>query len=150
MTRADVVQAYVDAGQGPEVADCVVGVGSREFDLIDLDPRTALEPGRQALRDELLDSCINAASLTAPVSAEPPSLAFSSEPHDFGDDPHLDELWVDCEQGDGRACDDLFEQAPVASVYEEFGVTCGRRADVLDCASLAFSEQGESESTERN
>jgi hypothetical protein len=49
------------------------------------------------------------------------------EPFTFGDDPELDELWVDCDLGDGAACDLLFDISPIGSEYEEFGLTCGFR-----------------------
>lgn len=49
------------------------------------------------------------------------------EPFTYGDDPELDALWDACEDGDGKACDDLFFDSPFGSEYEEFGNTCGGR-----------------------
>jgi hypothetical protein len=46
-------------------------------------------------------------------------------PYDYGDDSVFDEYWRLCEFGDGYACDLLFQQSPVGSVYEEYGATCG-------------------------
>ncbi len=46
---------------------------------------------------------------------------------EFGSDPFLDDLYLDCEAGDFQACDDLYFQAPIGSAYEEFGDTCGNR-----------------------
>lgn len=54
-------------------------------------------------------------------------------PYTFGDHDRLDELWVQCEEGWGYACDRLFEEAPLASEYERFGVSCGERPSVLHC-----------------
>jgi hypothetical protein len=47
----------------------------------------------------------------------------------YGDDPELDELWDECDGGDGDACDLLFLRSPFGSEYEEFGRTCGGRED---------------------
>ena len=47
----------------------------------------------------------------------------------YGDDPGLDLLWDACEAGDGAACDDLFFQSAIGSIYEDFGDTCGYRFD---------------------
>jgi hypothetical protein len=54
----------------------------------------------------------------------------------FGDDPTLDELWSQCEQGNGRSCDQLFQDAPRGSKYEAFGLSCGGRPDILHCNEL--------------
>jgi hypothetical protein len=48
-------------------------------------------------------------------------------PFAIGDDPVLDELAVDCSEGDMEACDDLYVQSPVDTNYEDFGNTCGDR-----------------------
>ena len=47
--------------------------------------------------------------------------------------PELDALRDACEGGSGAACDELWARAPIDSVYEQFGVTCGNRFEVLDC-----------------
>lgn len=44
-------------------------------------------------------------------------------------DPVLDDLWMKCESGDMESCDSLFWNAPADSAAEEFGATCGGRAD---------------------
>ncbi|MEM9131285.1 MAG: hypothetical protein AAGE88_03010 [Actinomycetota bacterium] len=54
-------------------------------------------------------------------------------PHTLGDDANLDELWLQCEAGYGRACDDLFDRSPLGSAYEEYGLTCGGRGEIFDC-----------------
>jgi hypothetical protein len=57
-------------------------------------------------------------------------------PSSYGDDPLLDRLWDECEAGDMQSCNDLFNNSPAFSEYEEFGDTCGRRTrggtDCLD------------------
>jgi hypothetical protein len=45
----------------------------------------------------------------------------------YGDNPILDRLWDQCEDGDGEACDELYFTSEVGSEYEEFGDTCGGR-----------------------
>lgn len=42
-------------------------------------------------------------------------------------DPVLAPLWDACDDGDFRACDELFEAAPVGSEEYNFGDTCGAR-----------------------
>ncbi len=46
-----------------------------------------------------------------------------------GDDPALDSLWLACQAEDWGACDQLFDESPVDSVYESYGGTCGYRTD---------------------
>ena len=128
------MQAYLDTGLSENVASCVVGLGERQVELIDLDPSTPTPIEIQELIDEIILSCVEAEKLGNPDFDEAPALAFSSEPDTFGDDKALDELWLWCEAGDGAACDELWETAPVGSTYERFGVTCGERFDVLDCS----------------
>ncbi|MFP5331424.1 MAG: hypothetical protein ACLGHX_03540 [Acidimicrobiia bacterium] len=53
----------------------------------------------------------------------------SGEPFTYGDDPAFDELWGTCSAGDAQACDDLFFQTPIGSVYEAFGRVCGDLAE---------------------
>lgn len=45
----------------------------------------------------------------------------------FGTDPQLDLLWVECEEGNMFACDDLFFSSAPGTIYEDFGATCGGR-----------------------
>ncbi len=58
-------------------------------------------------------------------------------PYDYGDDPTLDALWDDCAGGSGDACDSLFFDSPIGSMYEAFGNTCGNRPELdYDCSTL--------------
>ncbi len=56
-------------------------------------------------------------------------------------DPVLDELYAQCEAGDGQACDDLYFQSPFGSRYESFGNLCGDRFAVTPglCADQDLS-----------
>ena len=140
VTEDEVVLAYVDTGMNTDVADCFVGLGQREFELDLLLPDVAPESDRPLL-DEMLGSCRDAVAM---IDAEEPwaTLSIGRGPFNIGDDGYLDALWVGCDRGDGAACDALWEEAPVGSVYESFGVTCGNRPKVLNC-----TEELEPEST---
>ncbi len=138
-TRADVIAAYVDAGYSETVAECVVGLGERRADLAALLPSDNPDASTQLL----IDSCVDAEVLN---SDEEPSeqLAFTDGPNRYGDDPKLDRLWDGCEDGDGEACDQLWDEAPLGSEYERFGVTCGERVDILDCTKEMNGEDADS------
>ena len=127
----DVVLAYVDDGMNADVADCLVGLGSREFELDALLPGAAPEADALLL-DEMLRSCTDAVAVLSEEDLEKRS-TFDTGPFNIGDDLYLDELYADCTRGDGRACDLLWEEAPVGSIYESFGVSCGNRPEILDC-----------------
>jgi len=44
---------------------------------------------------------------------------------DFGDDAHLDHLWVVCSAGNDAACEELFDLAPPLSEYARFAIENG-------------------------
>lgn len=119
----------VEAGASPEVADCVVRLARQELRVGPIDELT---------RDELLLTCERTQALLdgADEADGADRLAFVDGPDTFGDDPALDSLWRGCEEGSGAACDELFEQAPVGSDYERFGVSCGDRDEMLFCSEL--------------
>ncbi len=121
-----------------EVTDCVLQLATDELRRGPLD---------SVMEEELVASCERAQEVLDRSDDEPdtsvggePSgtgLAFGDDqPMDYGDDGALDRLWDGCEAGDGEACDLLFEQSPVGSEYEQFGLTCGNRNRVLDCRAL--------------
>ncbi len=114
-------------GYTPEVSSCVVGL---------LDSRTG-----ESTRSELIATCQRASDMLVEAGKEPPVEIPFSGPTTYGDDPVLDSLWDLCELGDGGACDALWERAPVGSEYEEFGVTCGNRPDVLNCSDLVLADE---------
>jgi hypothetical protein len=74
-----------------------------------------------------------------PAGPGPVDPVHRTRPSTRGDDPGLDELWTRCEGGDGTACDELFDTAPVGSDYERFGLSCGDRPTVIDCVDLSPS-----------
>ncbi len=121
------------------------GLGQREFDLDVLLPGAAPEADRPLI-DEMFASCLDAvASLN--TDEPPPRQSFEVGPFNIGDDMYLDVLWVACDRGDGVACDSLWEESPIGSVYESFGVTCGNRPEILDCSTeLTLESVDEAES----
>jgi hypothetical protein len=135
---AEAEEQLLADGVRPQIVSCVLNVGRRELDR---------GPLSDAAADELLRNCRAADRVIdgADTIDEPdPELAMTDAPWTFGDDPELDLLWVDCEAGIGSACDLLFERSPVGSEYEDFGVGCGNRPELLRCAELDV--QGETDS----
>ncbi|MEL6984719.1 MAG: hypothetical protein AAFO29_19990 [Actinomycetota bacterium] len=116
-------------GESGEVIECVLRLAERDLRVGALDA---------AAQEELVTNCRLARQSLAPdVAWDPPeTLADAVQPVGLGDDPALDRLWLACEEGSGEACDQLFDEAPVNTAYEAFGLTCGDRPDVLDCAEL--------------
>jgi hypothetical protein len=62
---------------------------------------------------------------TAPGAS--PAALVTAKDNAPGDDPHLDALYESCRAGSGGACDDLASEAAQGTVYEQYGLTCGRR-----------------------
>ncbi len=139
-TASDLADLDVEPG----VSECVIRLAGGQLD----DP--AAEPLGSAALGELVETCVDlgtasdaaAAADSASDQTVDPSRSSPppAGPHTNGDDPELDRLWSRCESGSGAACDELFEQAPVASDYERFGLTCGSRELVLHCAELDGAE----------
>lgn len=67
----------------------------------------------------------------------------TSNARTYGDDAQLDALWDKCKGGDGEACDELYDESPLGSEYEEYGNTCGGRYP-----EGAFSCENENMSTQ--
>jgi hypothetical protein len=57
----------------------------------------------------------------------------------------LSRLRQRCRDGYGADCDQLFELAPPDSDDERFGLSCGDRPTVLDCATLVPEAETEAE-----
>ena len=68
-----------------------------------------------------------------------PSIFSSNDPAP-GEDPSLDQYWVECGLGNAKACDDLFYSAPPGSSYEQFVFSCGGRRN-MDCSLLLGIDQ---------
>lgn len=139
-TDVDVHDELVDGGQPADVADCVVRLAEDQIDRNTYDA---------VLEAELISACVAARatldgeSTGGLAGSAPQNMAFAEdEPYDYGDDPTLDRLWDACQQGSGQACDDLFSAAPFNSGYEDFGLSCGDRPDILRCTDLDQLDEG--------
>ena len=143
ITEADVVLAYVDDGVATEVADCFVGLAQREFAYEVLLPGAA-SADDQPLIDEMLLNCEDAVAFLD-HEEPPPRQSFDTGPFNVGDDMYLDRLWTECDRGDGVACDELWEEAPVGSVYESFGVSCGGRDALLNCGEELVLDESDTD-----
>lgn len=133
---ADAVETrLVDDSVERSVVDCVLNVARVELER---------SPLSEAATEELITNCEKARAVIDGTDTEPdPSvaLAMTDQPFTFGDDPTLDALWTSCEEGSGESCDQLFAAAPVGSEYEEFGVSCGHRPELLHCDALDVVEE---------
>jgi len=70
------------------------------------------------------------------------TIAVPGDVADYGDDAHLDGLWDACAAEDWAACDQLYAESPLGSVYEEFGATCGYQTDGTEWCTDAFGDTG--------
>lgn len=126
---ADAVETRLDdAAVDQPVIDCVLAVARVELER---------QPLSDDATDELVANCERAqVVIDERQNPTPPVLPMADGPFTFGDDPMLDAFWAACEDGSGWACDRLFDASPVDSDYEEFGVSCGRRYELLHCHEL--------------
>ena len=140
--RDAAVERVVDESAGRitrEQAGCYVDRVLDEIGEAPLRPGAVVPPEQIGRLTALRVDCIGVANLgpepstattTGPVGRE------LAGPKRRGDSAPLDALWDQCEQGFGRACDQLFDQALPGSEYEHFGVTCGRRTREEQCGSV--------------
>lgn len=145
-SRADRMAEVIALGQSDAVAACVVGL-LEDFQsnlTVPNDSQPALDLDAPQVQ-EALESCQQASDLLAAELAPPEDLAFDPGPLNYGDDRVLDALWDSCEAGEGEACDELWSTAPIGSAYEAYGVTCGERFEVLDCAAEMAAEEPDSD-----
>jgi len=147
--REAAVVRVVDGGGGvidrPE-AECYVDRVTEDLGTGLLTEGAEPEPEQIRRLTTIRIDCFGVDSLGASTSvSRPPVSAVDGvvpEPMVYGEDAALDGLWDQCEAGSGLACDQLFDEAPVGSEYEEFAGTCGRRTQELSCAPV-YSIPGE-------
>ncbi|MGI9598638.1 MAG: hypothetical protein ACR2QK_20910 [Acidimicrobiales bacterium] len=114
----------------PDVVDCALNVARKDLER---------GPLTELATDEALRHCRSARAVldrSDSGAIADTELALTDVAWTRGDDPKLDARWLACEQGTGAACDELFNRSPVGSDYEDFGVSCGRRPDLLHCTEL--------------
>jgi hypothetical protein len=136
-SAADRVRARYGDRLTPEQARCYVDrvvdqVGS---DAVD-DPSPP--PDKAARLTRIRIDCAGVASLgtSLPPTTRPAPPGGTTAPMRVGSDPALDALHQACADGSGGACDELFDQAPLGSEYEEFALSCGGRTSEMRCADV--------------
>lgn len=140
--RTEAIAQVVDEAGGrvtEEQAGCYVDRVLDEIGPAPLRDGASIPPEQIARLTTIRVDCIGVANLgvdTPSPVATAPFVGGLPGPKRRGDAAGLDALWDACEQGFGQACDDLFDQAPMASEYEDFGVTCGRRTREERCAAV--------------
>lgn len=141
--REAAIGRVVDGGAGVidrEQAECYVDQVTTELGTPLLEAGAQPEPEQIRRLTSIKIDCFGVAALGATTSASgPPASAVDGavpQPMTRGSDPALDALWDQCAAGSGLACDQLFEQAPVRSEYEDFAGTCGFRTQELVCADV--------------
>ncbi|MGH1491610.1 MAG: hypothetical protein ACRBK7_19815 [Acidimicrobiales bacterium] len=127
---AETEQSLVEADIDDDVVGCVLDMASDDLER---------GPVSELAIEELVLSCRTAWLAVQPGEEDvvpDTELALTDVAWAFGDDPALDRLWTECEEGLGAACDELFDRSELGSVYEDFGVSCGDRPEVLYCSEL--------------
>jgi hypothetical protein len=139
--REEAVGRVVDEGNGrvtEEQAGCYVDRVLDEIGASPLRPDASVPPEQIARLTTIRVDCIGVANLGGdpPVGTATPSEGGLPGPKRRGEDAALDALWDSCAAGFGQACDELFDQAVMASEYEDFGATCGGRTREAQCAAV--------------
>ena len=91
-------------------------------------------PGAEDIEDEVVSelamSCMQEGDIfQLLMDAALEESVSDDDPMKFGDDPYFDDLYTQCENGDGEACNVLYWESPLDSEYETFGLTCAGRFD---------------------
>ena len=71
--------------------------------------------------------CAAAPPTTTPPAGPVPAPAPTQQPTGLGADARMDLLAAACFNGTMQACDDLYDESPLASAYETFADTCAGR-----------------------
>jgi hypothetical protein len=142
-----------NSGLSDDQADCVADhvvdeIGADRFEDVDFDadePPAELADDLFAAATGSLEACdIDPADFagTGDDDADDDDDA-SGDVDGYGDDDELDALYDDCEAGDYQACDDLYNQSPSGSAYEDFGDTCGERNEPQGFCVDVYDEDGD-------
>lgn len=149
--RDAVEQLASEGAISDEQTQCILDRLETEFELSLSNLEGDLTPEQELTVAIARDVCLLDPDAGAPVDSGspvgdtlPPTLESAPERFDPdarppGDDEVLDILWVECGDGDGEACDELFYTATPGSDYEAFGFSCGGREN-LHCTSLLGEE----------
>jgi hypothetical protein len=144
--RDQAVAKVLDDSHGQmsrDQATCYVGRVIDEVGVDQLQPDAHPTPSQVGKLTSIRIDCIGVANLGLPVPDTGTSLVTGPSetsahriPQRLGDDPQLDALYRACQQGNGQACDALFDAAGPGTDYEEFAVTCGSRTREKVCADV--------------
>lgn len=125
---------------GREEAECYVDRVTAEVGTAPLAAGAEPEPEQIRALTAIKIDCfgVDKIGATTSMSTTPPTSVDGviPQPRTYGDDAALDALWDQCQAGSGLACDQLFDQAPIGSDYEQFAGTCGNRTQELRCADV--------------
>jgi hypothetical protein len=143
LDRDEAVQRVIDESGGRITADQAGCYVDRVLDEIGEGPLRSdatLPPEQIGRLTAMRVDCIGLANLGSETTSRGPEAGprdtAVAGPKRRGDSVALDALWDACAQGFGQSCDQLFDEAPLGSDYEEFGVTCGGRTREERCASV--------------
>ena len=135
----------LDGDQAECVADLLVDeAGEDAFEDVDFDaddpPEEFIEAFLAVGPDTLVEECgIDESAFTGTDDGD------SEGDGTYGSDPELDALYDACADGDFEACDELYNESPSGSEYEEFGDTCGDRNEPSGyCVDVYGDDEGDS------
>jgi hypothetical protein len=80
-------------------------------------------------------------SVPEPGSEGLNGLIVTEIPFALGDNEELDVLARDCAVGDLAACDGLYDESPVNTLYEDYGGTCGDRVEFDRVTPCTINEE---------
>lgn len=125
-----------------EQAECYVDRVHSELGTSALEPGATIPFERRSRLVTIRVDCVGVANLgtTPPATVndqhETATTFVDRGPQRLGDDPELDVLYNACAEGWGKACDDLYEAAPIGSEYEAFAGSCGGRTHEIRCYDI--------------
>ena len=139
LSQKELAATLTEDGYSDEAATCAAGL-----EIADAKTRSKQDSESSTLSERLdafADTCAENELALDELDAERAELAFVDQEEidavdTLGDDEALDALWVECEEGIGASCDELFSKSPLGSDYEDYGLSCGRRPEVLYCSEL--------------
>ena len=134
LTQTELTDKLVVDGLSLDIAECVaadLGDSYQEGD----ESQTEIDASKETCEEEKEE-------VEEIPENRTEELAFVDQPTEYGDDEELDLLWDECEAGEGKSCDELFMKSPINSDYEEFGLNCGRRPNILYCNELDSVDNG--------
>lgn len=122
-----------------EQAECYVDRVRSELGTAVLQPGATVPMEKRSRLVDIRVDCVGVENLGAMTTTSATGLPqvdstiLERGPQSFGDDPQLDALYTACSEGWGKACDELYDLAPMDSEYESFAASCGNRTYEIKC-----------------